>query len=395
MKIFTYCSFILIAFYLLSCTPSYEPRYERFGREACGKWDDTDPLTIDELEPANSRTASNYIISGKCDQNNAEIHIYIEGVQLDEFPRCRGGKWQTSVDLTGVIFQRRDYQIALSAGGRGGRLCSPDITNNFYCPNEGYIGVAKLEGFTDRDFCVMKYEARTSERSRSRDDSRQQGRIIRAESTINGTPITRVTETEAIKYCKENGPGYDLINNNEWQTIARSIEVVDKNWSRNRAVIESGNRLNIGSTGGIRIRSDDREEEYDNWRYSKRFHELSNGAKIWDFAGHLWEIVKINTHALPSGVTISNLKGYNGFVYEMPFSLKALLGPQRDYSILQDSTQREGRNGLGRIYADAFRGHLIRGGSNQQNSGIFSADTTKDSTGVIRQNVGFRCVYYP
>ena len=389
MKIFTYCSFILIAFYFLSCSPSSEPRFERFDTEACGKWDDTDPLTIDELEPANSRTASNYIISGKCDKNNAEIHIYVEGMQLNEFPRCRGGKWQTSLNLTGVIFQRRDYQIALSAGGRGGRLCSPDTINNFYCPNEGYIGVAKLEGFTDRDFCVMKYEARTNERgSSNRNDSRQQGRVVRAESTINGAPITRVTETEAIRYCKENGPGYDLINNNEWQTIARSIEVVDKNWERNRSTIESGNRLNIGSTVGIRISSDDREEENDNWGYDKRFHELSNGAKIWDFAGHLWEIVKMNT--VPS-----NVEKYNGFVYEMPFGLKRLFGPQRDYSILKGSTHQEGRNGLGRLYIDSFRGSLIRGGANQQNSGIFSADTTKDNNGVVRQNIGFRCVYYP
>lgn len=388
MKFFIYCGFIFFtAFYFLSCSPSYDdPRYDRFDDEACRKWDDNNPVTLDDLEPANSRNASNYIISGKCDSNNSEIRIYIEGVPLDEFPRCRGGKWQTSSDLTGIIYQRRDYQVALSAGGRSGRLCR-DIINNFYCPTEGYIGVAKLEGFTDRDFCVMKFEARSSERG-GRGDSRQYGRIIRAESTINGDPITRVTETEAIRYCRENGPGYDLITNNEWQTIARSIEVVDRNWSRNRAIIESGNRLNIGSTSGIRTRSDDREEEYDNWSYNKRFHTLSNGEKIWDFSGHLWEIVKMGDIPLQAGK-------YSGFVYEMPVSLKQLFGPQRDYSILQGSTQREGRNGLGRLYVDSFRGSLIRGGANQQNAGIFSADTTKDSNGVARQNVGFRCVYYP
>ena len=367
--------------FFCSCTDSGDTKYDRFDEEACGKWNDPD-TTIDELPPADSRNASNYILSGSCNDNSTEIRIYIEGRQLDEFPRCQRKKWQTSTDLTGTIDRRRDYQVALSAGGRSGRLCT-DVTNKFYCP-EGYIGVSKLEGFTDRDFCVMKYEARTESRN-----NRQYKQIIKAESRTNGEPITRVTETEAIRYCKENGPGYDLINNNEWQTIARSIEIVDTNWSRNRALIESGNRLNIGSTGGIRNISDDREEcDITNWSYDKRSHKLSNAACIWDFSGHLWEIVKMGDSPPPS-------EEYSGFVYEMPIGLKQLFGPRRDYRILQGSTQREGRNGLGRIYSDSFRGSLIRGGANQQSAGIFSTDTTKNSSGIARQNVGFRCVYYP
>ena len=364
-----------------SCTDD-DTRYGGFDEETCSKWDDPD-ITINELLPANSRNASNYTLSGNCNDNSAEIRIYIESRQLDEFPRCQRRKWQTTVDLTGIIYGRGDYQVALSAGGSSGRLCVPPITNNFLCP-DGYIGVGKLEGFTDRDFCVMKYEARTTSR-----DSNQTGRIIKAEAKTNGNPITRVTETEATRYCRENGAGHDLINNNEWQTIARSIEIVDTNWSRNRAIIESGNRLNIGSTGGIRNTSDDTEEcDKTNWSYKKRSHKLSNEACIWDFSGHLWEIVKMGDSPPPA-------EKYSGFVYEMPIGLKQLFGPRRDYKILQGSTQREGRNGLGRIYSDSFRGALIRGGSNQQSSGIFSADTTKDSSGIARQNVGFRCVYHP
>ena len=380
MKLLIYFFFTIIIF--CSCTDSRsEVRYDDpFSPETCGSWNDPN-TTIDELQPADSRTASNYVLSGTCDDNNEEIRIYIEGGVLDEFPRCQRKRWQTSVDLTGIIDTRKDYQIALSVGGRRGRLCE-EVKNNFFCPN-GYIGVPKLEGFTDYDFCVMKYEARTS----NRDDRSRPGEIIKAEARTSGTPITRVTETEAIRYCKENGPGYDLIKNSEWQTIARSIEIVDNNWSRNRAIVESGNRLNIGSTAGIRTLSDDREEDRVYWSYDRRYHLLSNQARIWDFSGHLWEIVQMDMDV--------PIEGYSGFVYEMPDSLKRLFGPRKDYRILRDSTLREGRNGLGRIYSDSFKGTLIRGGSSQQNSGIFSTDTTKDDFSIARQNVGFRCVYYP
>ena len=358
--------------------------YSEFDTETCNTGLGGE-VTIDELITANSSNASQYRISGTCRSNSSEVRIFIEGFPLDEDPLCQGGQWQTSADLTGLINKKERFQIAVSTGGSG-RLCQ-SVENHFICP-DGYIGIAKLDRFTNRDFCVMKYEAKAP--SRAEANTVRTGRVIMAESRTSGFPITRVTELEAQQYCRENGAGYDLITNSQWQSIARRIEVVDINWSRGRSFIESGNRINVGNTAGVRTDSDDRDEQDAvNWQRDRRYHLVSNGEYIWDFAGNLWEMVKIET---PPPVI-----KYSGYVHSMPSQLKTVFGPERNYHVLQGS-QREREIGLGFIRTNnkAFTGSVIRGGSNSQNAGIFSADTTRGSTGnAFRHDVGFRCIYQP
>ena len=382
MKTISCFFFIAVVFYFwTSCAPSPNAaRYDAFDLETCNRGAEDESMSIDDLPPASSSNASSYQLSGACNNDQSEVRIFIESFPLDEYPLCQRGKWQTTVDLTGIIAQKEEFQVAISSSR--GKICK-EVKNQFYCP-QGYIGVAKMHGFTDKDFCVMKYEAKSSE-SRQSSFASAQNRL--AESRAEGHVITRVTEIEARRYCTDNGPGYDLINNHQWQTIARRIETVDSNWSRNLAVIEAGNRLNIGNTAGIKQNSNDREEEDNiNWSYDKRWHQLSNGAYIWDFSGNLWEIVKWNS-SLPNTT-------YRGYVHNMPQSLKQFFGPQRNYNVL-DTSQRVWKIGLGHISASSFKGALLRGGSDRQTAGIFSADTTKTKTGVARLNIGFRCIYTP
>lgn len=44
-------------------------------------------------------------------------------------------------------------------------------------------------------------------------------------------PIADINQAEAIAACQSMGSGYHLITNNEWMTIARSIEANPTNWS--------------------------------------------------------------------------------------------------------------------------------------------------------------------
>lgn len=44
-------------------------------------------------------------------------------------------------------------------------------------------------------------------------------------------PIAVINQTEAIAACQSMGSGYHLITNDEWMTIARSIEVNPVNWN--------------------------------------------------------------------------------------------------------------------------------------------------------------------
>lgn len=44
-------------------------------------------------------------------------------------------------------------------------------------------------------------------------------------------PIADINQGDAIAACNAIGPGYHLITNNEWMTLARNIESVAHNWS--------------------------------------------------------------------------------------------------------------------------------------------------------------------
>ena len=216
-------------------------------------------------------------------------------------------------------------------------------------------------------------------------------KVVKAESRADGVLISRVNEQEAIKYCEENGAGYTLINNDEWQTIGRNIEAVSANWSKGNNSIKSDNWLKVGNISGLKSSSPEQKIDDKIWNKHDRYHKLLNGEYIWDFSGNLTEIVQHNLSNLPAT--------YRGYVYKMPQELKDLFGPKRDYSVFNERENSRGFSGLGFIQAESFNGAILRGGTagnRALGSGIFSADTSADPNRVLfRSNVGFRCVYYP
>ena len=374
---------ILLSF-LLSCEQpaTRTTQYRQFDRETCSSNNENNTADIDEPEIIDISNASEYNMSGTCKRDNAEVKIYIEGHPLDILPICNKGNWETSADITGIINKKERIQVAVSQAGSSGLNCQ-NITNYFVCP-DGYIGVPELDNVIYKAFCVMKYEAKSEKAL----PSPHQRSIIKAESRAEGVPITRVTETDAIKYCEQNGPGYSLIHNTEWQAIARHIESTEVNWLRGKTNIENGNLLNIGNISGIKITSDNNNINDKKWYKNKRTHKLLNGEYIWDLAGNLAEIVKYDISSLP--------ETYTGYIYKLPAKLKELFGPDRDYTILDDRERINSFGGLGYMQGSRFEGGLIRGGNNGRTAGIFSVDTTLSKDRLnFSGNIGFRCVYHP
>lgn len=156
------------------------------------------------------------------------------------------------------------------------------------CP-ENYILVPALAGYTTIDFCVAKYEMKS--------DGAEM-----PESVAAGTPWVWISKDYARWRCKLLGAGFDMISNDQWQTIARNIAGTASNWSS--GVVASG-ELNAGHSdstpnNSLAASTDDLNGNClstgqtctsSTWNSQRRTHTLSNGNVIWDFAGNVSEWV--------------------------------------------------------------------------------------------------------
>ena len=379
---------------ILCCTNrSGSPYYDDYySRETCVRGGDRG-IDIDDLPDATITNIHNYKLSGSCGHHNTEVRVFVERRTLDDRVICNRGKWEVYVDLTGDVSQKERFQVAASQGGSGGRVCR-EVQNLFYC-GDGYIGISNVSGKSSDNFCVMQYEARF-EPGEEETNYYNRGNYIEAKSIPNGSIITNVSITDAIQYCRNNarsgGVGYNLMTNEEWQIIARSIELEDSNWNLGESVVAGDNYLNLGNIRGrIEDRVDISDERSERWNLNTRFHRLLNGAYIWDFSGNVWEIVSHNLDDLPDD--------YRGFIYKVSREpeLKNLIGPRKNYTSLDTTTERYSyASGLG--YAELSGGGvLLRGGSVNsfdRGGGIFSARSVRSS--LERTNdVGFRCTFRP
>ena len=378
---------------LFSCVNPVRPVSRNFDRVACNP--NATGVTIDNLEPVTADNVHEYRLHGTCERSQSEVLVNIEGNPLLRYPICMNGRWEVYADISGNVNKKERFQVAVSQGTANRNMLCTNVQNYFVCPNN-YIAVSRLPYMDSHNFCVMKYEAKV----KSGDEIPTQlgdNRVIKALALANGDLITRVTEDTAIQFCRQNGkdaqngPGYDLMHNDEWQAIARHIERTASNWSDNTRDIISGNHLNIGhSSVGALSSSNTDDEQPDNWSLNKRVHQLANQEYIWDFSGNLWEIVQHNLKGLPSG------ESYNGFVNTMPPSYQKDFGPERDYSIFNARDRASFFGNLGHILANEWGGAIIRGGAgNRRMVGIFSANVMLTGDRVRRNDIGFRCVYYP
>ena len=268
--------------------------------------------------------------------------------------------------------------------------------NDNGCPL-GFIPVSPLAGYTTDPFCVAKYEM-------TKDGA---GNAVSKPSNRLYVDIIR---EDAISKCKEMGEGYDLITNDQWQTLARDIELVTSNWDGGK----------VGSLGGMnRGHSDIRPwnpiaaSEDDNeacvrtgqtcdgstWHIQRRTHVLSHGEVIWDLAGNSDEWVKDSNHTYYNGFFGARLysarddfpphKGaLSGGTTTTIRTLRGHYGPSGVYHHLYPD------NNLGMGSASLRRNEGIRrGGSFSEGigSGIFTMGLIHPKGRDL--SLGFRCVY--
>ena len=262
---------------------------------------------------------------------------------------------------------------------------NPLDTNNraqsSLCP-ENFVPLPFLSGYTRKEFCVSKYEMKN-------DGSHN------AVSQANGIPYTTISRDEAILKCQDMGLGYDLISNDEWQTVARNIELVPSNWAH--STVGSLGGLNAGHTDEqpdqpLAASDDDKKPCFQtgqacsqkDWHNQKRTHTISNGEIIWDISGNVHEWMKDTDN---SGIEVNHY----GFVSIVQASedplIKEVFGPQGDYN--------KGLQ-LGSLSLKPNMGTIYRGGGWDDGSraGLFAASTAARPN-EAKGEVGFRCVYYP
>jgi len=361
-------------------------------------------ITISKADDISSSNAGEYRMSGRCEQSNEPIEISIENKRLEKM--CSGGRWSVTLDVTSVVQRRETVDISVSSSGASACV---SVDNRFDCPDE-YIPVPRSVGYTKRDFCVMKYEASSEYRRNDRYDSNRYGGSSRYGSSIGrygedderhfekaisrsgNDPWTEVSHGEAKEKCQNNGIGYNLITNDDWQTIGRHIESEHFNWSAGRAVVRADNFLNIGVALTGAYGSSRRGSSSSRWEFGRRSHILPNGEEIWDFSGGVWEFVLDNASGLgvrnESNKPISELSGEN----------KRLFGPKSNYSSLSNRNIRETPGGLGQARLSTVRDYVARGGgSSERDLGIFSVRTDIDSnrSRASLRGVGFRCIFRP
>ena len=220
----------------------------------------------------------------------------LDGVQR---PICINGNTPPNcVDLSGLI---PDYVAAIPSSttytvvrGNDGRVYvnTTETASNLTCPT-GYIRVPGNSLYQTKDFCVMKYEAKTGSAT------------VAATTQVAGTPTVSISQTNAITACSLNGAGYGLINNAEWMTIARNIEGQASNWRNGVIGSTDASPTNGGlyrghsdnNPSGALAASTDDSQGYEGTGNAnetpvsreRRTHTLSNGEVIWDMSGNVWE----------------------------------------------------------------------------------------------------------
>jgi hypothetical protein len=348
---------------------------------------------------------------------------------------------------------------------------SINVSNGISCPT-GYIVVPGNPTYATSDFCVMKYEAKAQ---RNFDDGVSQwgcdndtdpstgdgsctgaavnwtsssgvNELYYAVSIRQGRPWRMIERDRARQMCRAlnselgmaidsdtdaNGT-YELMTNDEWQSIARNIELVPVNWVE--GVVggtDSGNGgtdanyINKGHSDStpleplIAAASDtdacfntgqEVNAGVDNsctgagagFSLQKRTHELSNGQVIWDFSGNVEEWVvddpggSLGSPSDISQITATSHPGPYNFTGGLASSSrdgKSQIGPVGNYLSLNSGNF----GGLGNLNGPFSLGALTRGGryNNSTGSGIFAVNQQVSNSGEGRSYIGFRCVYRP
>ena len=360
-------------------------------------------VRINALSTITTATAAAHPVTGTCSEVGREVRVSIDGgVSPTTQPICQAGNtWSASADMTAVyqtaiVAVRADHS---TASGANALQDLATVTNQFICP-AGYVGVPPLTGYTTSSFCVMKFETKNV----SGDPTSQ--------ATV--TPWTGIDQPTSITECQSLNTGsetkYDLITNDQWQTIVRNIELQAANWKGGTVGQQCLFQGNNSVTGAISCgynSTSDLDFGAETARNVRARHTLSNGAEIWDLAGNVSEWVKDtnsedyladddfnnDTYVSTIGATRGPTASLAGGTTTTSRYMKGHFGPSGDYTSFTSSPYA----GLGQIgLILVVRNGISRGGFHNGGvtTGLFGAwlgFTTSHTSTVL----GFRCTYDP
>ena len=252
------------------------------------------------------------------------------------------------------------------------------------CPT-GFVLVPALSPYTTRDFCVMKYEASID----------GYGTAV---SVATGAPWVTIDRPTSRLKCQALGAGYDMISNDQWQTIARNIAGVAVNWSSGTVYSGELSKGHSDSAPGSALvpSSDDVSGNCSGtgqtcsstvWINQRRTNVLSNGSIVWDIAGNVWEWVT-NDNTVVNGADgyISTMSG--GDIRQTRYGAAA-----GTFCATPNVTPY---CGMGYGYFNYSAGAVLRGGDWNGGvlAGVFAANLLYAAT-VTGAGIGFRCVFVP
>jgi len=339
----------------------------------------SDEVTITDLEFIDSNNVGEYLLEGRCKEEDELVKVTVNGYPTEKTPKCDRRRWKITLDLTYVATEGDTVTFQVTHNRK--RLCQ-EARVAFLGP-KNYIPIPALDDYYESSFYVMKYEAKLV----------GEGTASKAISEPAKYPISRVTHQEAELLCQSNGSRYELMKNSQWQTIVRYIESEDRNWSQGRSSPSDNNILNCGISRGSPQEASSSDSKDcaigfcdSKWDINKRTHFLPNERKIWDMCGNVGEMMLDKYKERTS---------FRGYIYELSSDLKKLFGPKRTYSVV-NANRRSTTWNLG--YADIKKDNdLIVRGLPGRDAGIFSVDITSDqeSRRGYKHDIGFRCVYIP
>lgn len=249
------------------------------------------------------------------------------------------------------------------------------------CPTN-YLFVPSLSPYTVTSFCVAKYEMKND------------GYGTPA-SVATGGPWVSIDRNAARAKCQSLGGGYDLISNNQWQTIARNIAGVASNWDS--GTVATG-QINWGHTDGtpnnaLAAVTDDNDPcngtgqacTAASWNAQRRTHNLSNGNVIWDFGGNVYDWVT-------NDQTVAYSTNY--FVSSMFAGDNEQIRYGAETSTICPSRWSSPYCGFGSARIGFNGGASARGGewTMGDQGGVFTT-TMEAPANYTGNNAGFRCVF--
>ncbi|SMF60005.1 hypothetical protein [Pseudobacteriovorax antillogorgiicola] len=262
--------------------------------------------------------------------------------------------------------------------------CLTRTGGDFWGGVDSWIKVPGNSSYGTTSFCVMKYEAKD-------EDSLPISFHYR-------TPWLNLSQDQAKKRCESLGPGFHLLTNEEWMTLASDIASVDSNWVGGIAGIDgliqghsSGNPSAVCTVvppdkaylNGTCLAEESGPVS------QRRYFTLSTGESIWDLSGNASEWVDYQATAKPHpgdrSLLFSEVEG-------SPSLPKEALVPVSESSSHWDKAWNSSPSigqyipGLGGV------GGALRRGGDWSSAGLFQADL-RLSPHESDRKTGFRCAY--